>query len=375
MQQRASREMMRKTCMACLVLLLVLLFAVGAVGAQTNSGIIRGQVTDPSGAAVVGAAVLLTTPSGGSMDTTTNKEGIYEFKELPPGKYEVKVVATGFGQFDKPGVAVAPGQTARVDAALAIQVQQQTVEVTGSSTQVDVNPANNANAIVIQGKDLDALSDDPDELESQLQALAGPSAGPNGGQIYIDGFTAGQLPPKASIREIRINQNPFSAEYDKLGYGRIEILTKPGTDKFHGQLQVTGNDSAFNSTDPFAGAEPNYYTLQFEGSLGGPIKLIKNSSFFISAQRRNINDLSAIDAQALDQNLNPVQILESVPTPHQRTNIGPRFDYAITKNNTLTARYQFYRDTVTNSGLIQPATLPTQAYDSTNTEHTLQIGD
>src|SRR5580700_6112290 len=253
MQQRASGKMIRNTCMAGLVMLLVSLFVVGSVTAQTNTGIIRGQVTDPSGAAVVGATVLLTTPSGGSMDTTTNKEGIYEFKELPPGKYEVRVVATGFGQFDKPGVAVAPGQTARVDAALTIQVQQQTVEVTGSTAQVDVNPANNANAIVIQGKDLDALSDDPDELESQLQALAGPSAGPNGGQIYIDGFTAGQLPPKASIREIRINQNPFSAEYDKLGYGRIEILTKPGTDQLHGQLSVTGNTAGFNSENPFIG--------------------------------------------------------------------------------------------------------------------------
>ena len=72
--------------------------------------------------------------------------------------------------------------------------------------------------------------------QTDLQALAGPSAGPNGGQIYIDGFTGGQLPPKSSIREIRINQNPFSAEYDKLGYGRIEIFTKPGTDKYHGQI-------------------------------------------------------------------------------------------------------------------------------------------
>ena len=75
-------------------------------------------------------------------------------------------------------------------------------------------------------KDLEALSDDPDELSNELSALAGPSAGPNGGQIYIDGFTGGQLPPKSAIREIRINQNPFSAEFDKIGYGRIEILTK-----------------------------------------------------------------------------------------------------------------------------------------------------
>ena len=73
----------------------------------------------------------------------------------------------------------------------------------------------------------------------------------NGGQIYIDGFSGGQLPPKSAIREIRINQNPFSAEYDRLGYGRIEILTKPGTDKLHGQFFVQGNDKNFNTGNPF----------------------------------------------------------------------------------------------------------------------------
>ena len=119
---------------------------------------------------------------------------------------------------------------------------------------VDTSPENNANAIIIKGKDLEALSDDPDELQSELQALAGPAAGPNGGQIYIDGFTGGQIPPKSSIREIRINQNPFSAEFDRLGYGRIEIFTKPGTDKMHGQIESRGNDSVFNSQNPILNA-------------------------------------------------------------------------------------------------------------------------
>src|SRR2546425_13321832 len=118
---------------------------------------------------------------------------------------------------------------------------------------MQASTGSNPGPIVLTGKELEAPPDDPDELQSDLEALAGPSAGPNGGQMYIDGFTAGQLPPKSSIREIRINQNPFSSEYDKLGYGRIEIFTKPGTDKFHGQVFVSGNDSAFNSTNPFAG--------------------------------------------------------------------------------------------------------------------------
>ena len=139
------------------------------------------------------------------------------------------------------------------------------------ATTVEVNPASNASVLVIQGKDLEALSDDPDELQSELEALAGPGAGPNGGQIYIDGFTGGQLPPKSSIREIRINQNPFSAEYDKLGYGRIEIFTKPGTGQLHGQLFADGNDASFNTLNPFVTEVPGYHSELFNGSVSGPI--------------------------------------------------------------------------------------------------------
>src|ERR1700738_4292434 len=120
----------------------------------------------------------------------------------------------------------------RLNVAMTIQVEEQQIQVSDTVPTLDVNHARNAGALIISGKKLEALPDDPDELLTDLQALAGPSAGPNGGQLYIDGFTAGQLPPKSSIREIRINQNPFSAEYDKLGYGRIEIFTKPGTDKY-----------------------------------------------------------------------------------------------------------------------------------------------
>src|SRR4029077_7001965 len=145
------------------------------------------------------------------------------------------------------------GSSQLVNVALAIAVEKEKINVTDQGTTVDTNPTNNAGAITLRGKDLEALPDDPDELQTDLEALAGPSAGPSGGQIYIDGFTAGQLPPKSSIREIRLNQNPFSAEYDKLGYGRIEILTKPGTDKLHGQFMISGNASALNARNPFVG--------------------------------------------------------------------------------------------------------------------------
>ena len=121
-----------------------------------------------------------------------------------------------------------------------------------SGPALTTDSSNNASAVVLRGADLDALSDDPDDLAADLQALAGPSAGPNGGSIFVDGFSGGQLPPKESIREIRINQNPFSPEYDKLGYGKIEIFTKPGSDKYRGTAQWNFANDFWNTRNPYA---------------------------------------------------------------------------------------------------------------------------
>ena len=344
--------------------------------AQTASGTLHGQVSDPSGAAIPNASVVLTPAAAGSapIKAQADGQGQYEFKGLTPGQYTLNAFSQGFSVYENDNVVIPAHQSLVLNVPMTIEVEQQKIQVEDTAPTVDVNPSNNAGAITITGKELEALPDDPDELLTDLQALAGPSAGPNGGQLYIDGFTAGQLPPKESIREIRINQNPFSAEYDKLGYGRIEVFTKPGTDKFHGQLQVNGNDSAFNSPNPFGGAnQPGYYSTQFSGSIGGPIN--KKSSFFFDFQRRNINDLSAVNAVTLDPaTLTEVPIVEAVPYPRHRTNLTPRIDYQLSKNNTLTVRYQYYRDTENNDGIGQ-FTLPSQAYDSDSTEHTLQISD
>jgi len=339
------------------------------------AGTLRGQVTDPSGAAIANANVVLTPAAVSSSPITTpaNGQGLYEFKGLAPGQYTLTVVAQGFSVYENDNVVIAD-QPLRLNVAMAIEVEQQKIQVSDTAPTVDVNPENNAGAITISGKELEALPDDPDELLTDLQALAGPSAGPNGGQLYIDGFTAGQLPPKESIREIRINSNPFSAEYDKLGYGRIEVFTKPGTDKYHGQFMIDGNDSAFNSPNPFGGADqPGYDSTLITANVGGPLN--KKASFFLDAQRRNINDLNEVNAEILDPaTFTETPIIQAIPFPRHRTNITPRLDYALSKNNTLTARYQFYRDIEDNEGVGQ-FTLESQGYNSGSTEHTLQISD
>lgn len=107
------------------------------------------------------------------------------------GSYALSAGAKGFADFVQPEVTVAPGQARQIGVTLEIAVEKEEVQVEDEAPNVDVSPADNASSIVIKGKDLDALSDDSDELQSELEALAGPSAGPNGGQIYIDGFTGG----------------------------------------------------------------------------------------------------------------------------------------------------------------------------------------
>ena len=331
-------------------------------------------MTDPSGAVVANATVAVLVSGGPTHSATTSKAGNYEIANLPPGSYTVTANAQGFAVFIHDGVDVAAGKVVPFNIALDINVKQEKVNVEGEGPTLDVNPANNASAIVLKDKDLEALPDDPDELLADLQALAGPSAGPNGGQLYIDGFTAGELPPKSSIREIRINSNPFSAEYDKLGYGRIEIFTKPGTDKYHGQFSVVGNSSGLNTRNPYLPAEDAqpYYSVIYQGNVGGPIN--KKSSFFFDVQRRNIDEDAVVNAQVLNTKFMQVPFQESVPDPHTRTNIGARFDFQLSTNNTLTARYQFYRDTQQNAG-VGGLVLPEAGYDTNSTEHTVQVSD
>jgi hypothetical protein len=342
---------------------------------QTSSGTLRGRVTDPTGAVIPQATITATGANGQKTTAVTDNQGAYELKGLSPGNYTVSTVARGFAVSTEQNVAISAAQVQQFDIALEIQVQPEKVEVQEESATVSVNPSENASSIVIKGKDLEALSDDPDELQQELEALAGPSAGPNGGQIYIDGFTAGQLPPKSSIREIRINQNPFSAEYDKLGYGRIEIFTKPGTDQFHGQFMLNGNSSAFDALSPFAQNQPSFHSEQFEGSVSGPLG--KKASFFVNAERRQIDDSNIVNAvvpNTAEPNPTSANFSQAVPNARTRTNISPRLDFQLTPSNTLTVRYQFYRNSEDNQGVGQ-FSLPSQAYNTTSTEHTLQISD
>ena len=350
----------------------LLMVASMAARAQAPMGTIHGTVTDPTGAVIPSSTVTLTAADGVSKTATGGAAGEYTIEQVAPGSYTVTAVADGFPASEPRIISVAGDKNIMVNIALALPVDTQQVTVTEDGLSVDTSADNNASAIVIKGKDLDALSDDPDELQSELNALAGPAAGPNGGQIYIDGFTGGQLPPKSSIREIRINQNPFSAAYDKLGYGRIEILTKPGTDKFHGSVMAMGNDSVFNTMNPFVKSQPAYYTMFTSANAGGALG--KSASWFTSFFDRQNHSNSIVNAELLDANGNAFNYSAAVASPQSRLDFSPRFDFQIGKSNTLTVRYGLNRQKQTNAGVSQ-FSLESQAYDSSSLENSLQVSD
>jgi len=334
------------------------------------TGAISGSVTDSFGGVIVGASVTIVSPTGPQKIVTTNGRGEYNVAGLAAGKYTVKAIAPKFALYENAEVVVTSGERTDLIVVLTVTGVEENVDVSNNDT-VSNEADNNADATIIKGKDLDALPDDPDELEAALQALAGPSAGPNGGQIYIDGFTGGQMPPKDSIREIRINQNPFSAEFERLGFGRIEILTKPGSDKFRGSVSSNFNDESLNSRNPFALNRAPSQLRSFGGNLSGPIQKGK-SSFFLDVMNRDNDSNAVVNAVTLDSALNQVNLRQEFVVPSRRFSIGPRVDFAINDKNTLVARYSFNRATNKNQG-IGETSLPSRAYGTTSFEHEFRL--
>jgi hypothetical protein len=343
--------------------------APGNVNNGTINGAISGTVADPTGAVIPQATVTSTRAGHAPVTTTSDGVGHFAFSRLAPGVYVIDAQAPNFHPIHKEGVHVAGGAAVALTLTLAIESDQQSVTV--SADTLDASPEKNGGAIVLKGESLDALSDDPDELSTQLTAIAGADA-ESGTQFYVDGYTASRLPPKSSIREIRINQNPYSAQYDSLGFGRIEILTKPGTDKLHGGYWMQGNNSPWNAQNPFVQEQPPYYMYQLEGNVNGPIA--KNTSYFLDVWARNSINVSIVNAEILDSALNPTPFTQAVSTPGTGLFFTPRLDWQWGKVHTFSMRYQLSRETATNSGVGQ-FQLASQAFDSTQMEQVLQLSD
>lgn len=310
---------------------------------------LSGRATDESGALVPGARIRVQGP-GTDRTVKANPQGAYSVAGIEPGAYLVSAAAPQLTMAAPVTITLHPGlNTLDLQLKVAATTQQVTVD-DKSGPAVSVDPASNASATIIAGADLDALSDDPQDLADDLQALAGPAAGPSGGSIFIDGFSGGQLPPKESIREIRINSNPFSPEYDKLGLGRIEIFTKPGSDRFHASIGYNLGTDFWNSRNPFAAQKVPFLLQETENSFSGPIT--KRSSFTLDVERQAVDNGSVTNAVILDpQSLLPLAFSSVRTTPQRHLLVGPHVDYQLNEHNTLSLRYLWTRAEIQDAGI------------------------
>ncbi|HEX3740962.1 MAG TPA: TonB-dependent receptor, partial [Terriglobales bacterium] len=242
-------------------------------------------------------------------------------------------------------------QSQMVNLAVKVQVEKQNVNVeeqTGPT--VSAETSSNASSIVLHGKDLESLGDSQEDLAADLQALAGPSAGPSGGALYVDGFSGGSLPTKESIQEVKINQNPFSPEYDKLGYGRIEITTKAGAKQYHGLTYFNLGDSVWNSRDPYSQEKAPFLLREYGGDFGGPLN--RKLSFFLNVDGAAIDNGANIDTVTLDpQTLAITPFSDVFSVPQRRIIVSPRLDYQLNTNHMFSFRYRVEQADISDSGI------------------------
>ena len=323
--------------------------------------ILRGAVLDPSGAVVPGATVTLLPATAGTTEKSapaasaqTDAVGNYTLPVPLGAYYVVDVQAPGFAEFRSEPVSLGrrPEQH-RLDVYLKLGVQIQDLDILADPAPVAGSPGT-----VLTPRDISTLPQDSAALLDQLQSLAGsPQA-----ELYVDGFTGVKLPPRAQIREIRINQNPYSAQNDiNPMSGTIQVLTRPTTDRLHGDFYLYGDDSAFDASNPFLPGQPGYYALSSGANLSGAIR--PGASYLLSfdQDQNAANALVTPEAAAAANQTAPL----ALATPLSTVNVSPRLDLQPGAHSTSSLLYSLVRTHQSNGGVGQLA-LASEAYDNVN---------
>src|SRR5262249_11017631 len=278
-------------CIAAVIIIIVC--ARSATPQGSGSPSLTGQVMDEQGGLIVGARATLTDATGRTSLGATDQDGNFLFADLRPGNYAIEVTADHFRTYRDPRIQVTPGQVINLKVTLRLAGVEESITVFPDTSIPSVAEYIGGN-LVIRGDALAGL-DGPGGLEAFLRALALRTGDPFGPTALVNGFEDGQLPPTSSIREIRVNDNPFSAEYAKLGLGRIEILTKPGTEQIHSSVFGLIGDAKYNSRNPFAENRVRYQSRIYGGNVSGPL-VRKRVAFFVDANRQQVDTNAVIDA-------------------------------------------------------------------------------
>jgi hypothetical protein len=367
--------MKKAICKALSLLMLASSLTAGEVQAlaedNTPQGTVelRGTVVDETKAYIVAAQITLESAKGEKVTTQSDEHGRYRFV-VESGIYTLTVEVEGFAKFAQE-VDLTEKRQVTVDPLLKVEITEN-VEVKDNAATISTDPDKNLSAITLTEKDLEALPDDPDELLQTLKQMAGAGGGDDA-SIYVGGFRErGQLPPKEAILRININQNPFSSEYSEPGNFRIEIVTKPGADTYHGGFNFSFNDESLNARDAFASFKAPFQYRRYGGYFSGPI--IRNRwGFFFDMQRNETDGNEFVSAIVLDPlTFQPIPFSTTLLTPSRNNNFSIRSDYLATKMHTIGVQFR-HSESTSLRGSGNAFTLPERVSNSSSSEDTLRL--
>ena len=331
-----------------IVAIWLLFAAVRIADAQTGPPIVvSGVVQDQTGGLLAGAMVDLVRAGGPVVESTTaDGAGAFRFEKVTAGQYELRAKYEGF----KPAstrVRVGARSPSPQRLVLGLADLQQEITVSNAVTQVDTNASSNVDAVTVDTNMLESLPMfDQDYIASLSRFLDAGSIGTGGVTVVVNGMEVSALNVSASaVAQIRINQDPYSAEYSRPGRGRIEILTKPGGQEYHGEWNLIFRDAVFNASNAFASTKPADQRRIFEGIFGGPVRHGGKTSFLISA-----ND-EAEDQQAIIFALGPSGIIQdTLPQPNGQALLSGSITHQRSDKTTISIRPNYQYESRQNRG-------------------------
>jgi hypothetical protein len=299
-------------------------------------------VVDQTSAGIPTATVTLTPPVGQPITVNTDERGVVTVPSLPVGVTKVHVEFVGFETYDGELNIRRGANNLNVTMKLAGFTEDVVVreaELVGGDTR------GGALVTTLTPEEIDALPDDPEDLQEYLEQLAGPE----GATFYMNGFRGGRLPTKDEIRTIRIRQNSFAADgHESGGRAGIEIITRPSAESFAGNINFGYQSDALNARNAQAQFETPEGNKQVQFQFRGPV--IRNKTAFTLTVNGN-NRFTSNNPIAIDAFGNRVSDIVRVPTDQRNVNLG--IEHALTNNSTLRLSYQRSQSEGRNQGLGQ----------------------
>ena len=315
--------------------------------AQGSSGVrVSGTVLDPNQAGVLGANVTLK-GAASAATTTADAAGAFRFDSVNPGAYELRIEHNGFKPYLS-RVKIGNQAPAPISVILILADVEQQLTVGDQQTEVSTNASENLDTVTMNRQALDDLPIfDQDYIGTMSRFLDSGSIATGGVTIIVDGVETDRASVSASaIQEVKINNDPYSAEYPRPGRSRIEIITKPGGSEYHGTFNFLFRDYYLNARDPFALTRPYEQRRIYEGNITGPLGHSKKTSFLISANRQEEDQQAIVFAQGAS---GPIR--ETLPQPSRNTELSASVSREVGKDQLISIRGLYTDRTVLNQGV------------------------